>query len=234
MKHSSIAAGVAAAFGAAGANAVVVNLVLFGTTAESNMGPSTTILSSSTATWAYDTVTDVLTATGLYKEQTQIVPIPGQLFTHNIVNLVVGGGAAATATSYSCVEGSFGSGVGASLCGNYNFGTNAGNESSTSWGPGTAFSRTIGGDDGVVGAQQDLSQYDGMSTSQICGSTCTLDGQAWNGTSLVMSNAVSGVGGYAIHLGQLSVPVPAAAWLFGSALATLGWLRRKRVRTVSI
>jgi hypothetical protein len=32
-----------------------------------------------------------------------------------------------------------------------------------------------------------------------------------------------------ISSGQVSaVPIPAAAWLFGSALAGLGWLRRKQ------
>ena len=200
MNKKQIAAGVAAAFGASVAQSVVVEVSLVGTVSEGNMGPSTAIVSSSTATWMYDTVTDVLTASGLYKEQTQIVPTPGQLFTHNVVNLVVGGGAAATATSYSCVEGVFGGGVGASLCGNYNFGSNATNESTTSWGPGTAFSRIIGGDDGNIGPQQDLSQYDGMSTSNVCGGPCTNDGQAFDGTTLIMSNAMSAVAGYGITL----------------------------------
>lgn len=227
MKKSQIAVGVAAAFGVTAANAVVLNMTLVGTVSESNMGPSTAIVSSSTATWTYDTVTDVLTATGLYKEQTQITPTPGQLFTHNVVDLVVGGGAAATATSYSCVEGSFGGTVGASLCGNYNFGTDFANDSTASWGPGTAFSRTIGGDDMSIGPMQDLSQYDGMSSSNVCGSTCTNDG-SWNGTTLVMSNAQSGVAGYGITLVVSNpVPVPAAVWLFGSALGLLGWARRR-------
>ena len=227
MKKSQIALGVASAFGVTAAQAVVLSMTLVGTVSESNMGPSTAVVSSSTATWTYDTVTDVLTASGLYKEQTQIIPTPGQLFTHNVVNLVVGGGLAASATSYACVEGSFGGGVGASLCGNYNFGGNATNESTTTWGPGTAFSRTIGGDDGNIGPQQSLSQYDGMSSSNVCGAPCTNDG-SWNGTTLVMSNASSAVAGYGITLvKQAAIPVPAAVWLFGSALGLLGWVRRK-------
>ena len=68
--------------------------------------------------------------------------------------------------AYSCVEGSFGGAVLASLCGNYNYGANATNESTTSWGPGLAFSQTVGGDDVSVGTQQNLASYDGMTTSQ--------------------------------------------------------------------
>ena len=60
---------------------------------------------------------------------------------------------------------------------------------------------------------QTVANYDGMTTS-------------WNGTTLVLSNAVPLSGGQTITFVK-AVPVPAAAWLFGSALGLLGWARRR-------
>ena len=221
MKKSQIAVGVAAAFGVTAANAVILNMTLVGAQGETTSGTSAKIVGG-TATWTYDTASDIVTGSGLYSEFTQIIAVPGQLFTHHVTNLVIGGNGAAGATTYSCVEGSFGGSVGASLCGNYNFGTDGMNNSSTTWGPGIAFARTMGGDDKSIGPQQDVnSNYDGMSsTSDYLGS--------WNGTTLVMSNMVSAMTGSNIKFMVANpVPVPAAVWLFGSALGLLGWARRR-------
>ncbi|MGI9329930.1 MAG: hypothetical protein ACR2QB_04370 [Gammaproteobacteria bacterium] len=35
-------------------------------------------------------------------------------------------------------------------------------------------------------------------------------------------------GSYASFIETTAVPIPAAAWLFGSALRLLGWMRRKQ------
>jgi len=217
MKKSQIALGVAAAFGVTMANAAVVSLTLVGAAGETTSGSSLKAFNLSTATWSYNTTTDILTASGFYKEQTQIAPfVPGSLFTHNITNLSVGGGGSASATSYDCIEGSFGGGVFASLCGNYNYGANYVNEGTATWGPGTAHSKTPGGDDVQLGSEQSVNQnYDGMSGT-------------WNGTTLLMSNVVPFLTGSSITLTTISaIPVPAAAWLFGSALGLLGWVRRR-------
>ena len=61
-------------------------------------------------------------------------------------------------------------------------------------------------------------------------------GQAWrlhfgNGDSSAGTKAFSG-DAWAVHDGNPGtavVPVPAAVWLFGSALGLLGWVRRRRV-----
>jgi hypothetical protein len=235
MKKSQIALGVAAAFGVTVANAVVVQLDLVGANSETSSGSSAAIVGLDTASWSYDTASGILTGAGAYKQQYQINPtLPGQLFTYEGSNLVAGGGAAASATSFACVEGSFGAGVGAALCGNYGFGTNGADESTASWGPGLAYSKTIGGDDADAGLQQSLSVFDGMSSSNDCdggaggGFTEHCNG-SWDGTTLVMSNAVSAASGLSMTFSVSAIPVPAAVWLFGSALGLLGWARRRTV-----
>ncbi len=235
MKKSQIALGVAAAFGVTVANAVVVQLDLVGANSETSSGSSAGIVDLDTASWSYDTTSGILTGAGAYKQQYQINPtMPGQLFTYEGSNLVAGGGVAASATSFACIEGFFGSGVGASLCANYSFGTNGADESTASWGPGLAYSRTIGGDDTIAGVQQTLSVFDGMSSSNDCdggaggGYTEHCNG-SWDGTTLVMSNAVSSSGGLYMTFSVSAIPVPAAVWLFGSALGLLGWARRRTV-----
>ena len=110
--------------------------------------------------------------------------------------------------------------MGASGCGGHNLGANFANESTTTWGPGTAVSRTIGGDDVATGDQRAISAYD-------------FDSFTFNGTTLVIGNGIPlgstgpTFGGGEQMVFQTAVPVPAAAWLFGSALGLLGWARRR-------
>jgi hypothetical protein len=101
------------------------------------------------------------------------------LFRQLITGLVIGNGAAASAATFVCTEGNFGSGVGASICGNYTLGANFANESTTSWGPGTAASRTLGGDDSSSGPQQTIVALNNMTanltvlTLEMTNRTCT-------------------------------------------------------------
>ncbi|MBN8280087.1 MAG: hypothetical protein J0M16_05735 [Gammaproteobacteria bacterium] len=124
-------------------------------------------ITSSTATWTYDDVANVVSQTGgTFNVRFTTAPT-STLFRTSIQGLVLGNGAPATATSYVCTEGNFGGGVGASICGNYSFGANFTNESTTSWGPGTSVARTLGGDDAALGAQQSIATLNTMTTTSF-------------------------------------------------------------------
>jgi hypothetical protein len=225
---SPLAVAVAATVGAGGAEAATYVAVLTNVGQYSNSGLSAGNITSSTATFTYDDVAGLLTqAGGMVNVRFTTAPT-ATLFRHMVTGLVIGGGSAATATTFQCIEGNFGGNVGASICGNYGFGANFANESTSSWGPGTAYSRTIVGDDLAAGPQQNIGFYDGF--NQV----------SWIGTSLVLSNATcTGIcatlpagsfnSGYRWELtaGPQTVPIPAAAWLFGGALPLLGALRRR-------
>jgi hypothetical protein len=228
---NALGVAIAATLGATAADATTYTATLKADTSYSGNGSSAGAIGSSTATWSYDDATGLLTQTGgTFNVRFTITPTT-TLFRHSITGLVIGNSAAASATDYSCAEGNFGGNVGASLCGNYNFGANFINESTVTWGPGTAFARTTGGDDKALGPQQSILAYDGFTTL------------SWTGTQLVLSNAVCNPAapgnsngcatnggfnsGYTWTLEGAAVPVPAAVWLFGSALGLLGAVRRR-------
>jgi hypothetical protein len=50
----------------------------------------------------------------------------------------------------------------------------------------------------------------------------------WTGLTLLSIGNINGTPTVVDSITASQVPVPAAAWLFGSALAGLGWLRRKQ------
>jgi hypothetical protein len=230
---TALAVAVAASLGgvSTAANAATYNATLTGIFTYSNNGTAGTPgnSSSSTATFTYDDVTNLLTQTGGTVNNRVTTSPTSTLYRTLITGLVQGNGGAASASTYVCQEGNFGGNVGASICGNYSLGANFVNESTTTWGPGTATSRTIGGDDSASGPQQSIAFQDGMVTT------------AFNGTSLTMSNATctgtcttlpagSFNSGVRWELSTTVVPVPAAVWLFGSALGLLGVARRKAIK----
>jgi hypothetical protein len=197
-KPMFLATAVAAALADA-ADAATVGVVVQSLTSHSSSGTSAANISSSTARWMYDTDTGLLSQrSGLFNARFNIAPTT-TLFRHSVTGLVVGGGGSASATSFACAEGNFGATVGASICGNYNFGANYINESSISYGPGTAASRTLGGDDMSIGAQQSVAAYN--ATAQI----------SWAGTSLVLSNATP-TSGYTWTLSLAPPPPPPAGF----------------------
>jgi len=179
-KATALASAVATTLGAGDAEATTYTAALtsvtrYATPGLPGSGPGN--VSSSTATWSYDSNTDLVTQMGgTFNVRFTGAPV-STLFRHSVTGLVIGAGAAATASTFICTEGNFGSGSGASLCGNYSFGNNFYNESQVTYGPGTATARTMGGDDEVVGPQQSVADLNGFSTVN------------WVGTTLTLSNA---------------------------------------------
>lgn len=231
---SALGVAVAATLAAGTADAAIYGATLIGVASYSGNGSSAGNITSSTATWSYDDVTGLLSQTGgTYNVRFTITPTT-TLFRHSITGLVIGGGGAAGATAYTCTEGNFGGNVGASLCGNYNFGANFLNESTATWGPGTATARTMGGDDMALGPQQDISAYDYFATVSWVGTTLTLSNASCNPYAPGNANGCATTGGantgytWTLNAGpQAAIPVPAAVWLFGSALGLLGAARRR-------
>jgi hypothetical protein len=211
--RTALKAAVAASLGVAGGDAgastysaTLTQVLEFSNNA--TLGAVTNI-SSSTATWSYDDITRLLTQTGGLLNVRSATSPSSTLYRLSVTGLVLGNGNPAAASTFRCTEGNFGQAVGASLCGNYSFGTNQINESTTSWGPGTAASRTLGGDDVADGPQLTLARLDG------------LDQVSWLGTTLILGNgSCSGpctttVGGYnngyqwTLSIGPL---IPEQAW----------------------
>ena len=142
---------------------------LISVTSQSTNGASNWSLSANTATWTFDPVTGVALQTGgTYQATAKVGVTP--LMTHTMTGASIGGTANASATTWACIEGTFGGVVGASICGNYNFGANATNDSTYS--PTTTGATVVlGGDDGALpgGPQTLANSYNNMTATAITG-----------------------------------------------------------------
>ncbi|MCK6371268.1 MAG: hypothetical protein L6Q83_08085 [Gammaproteobacteria bacterium] len=189
-RYSTLGLAIATGLGLSGnAGGAVYTATLTQVISYSPNGSVAGALGSSTATWQYDDASGELTQTGgVFNVRFGLGPTT--LFRHTITGLLIGAGAPAAAESFVCTEGTFGTGVGASLCGNYRFGANAIDESTVTWGPGTSYSRTLGGDDLGIPPRpfpppQNITAYDGFVEQSLSGaalaignSSCvTVDGQ---------------------------------------------------------
>ncbi len=149
----------------------------------SPQGSSPLDFTGTTATWSYNDqgtgsiADDVLTSTGFFKAR--IFLGPTTLYTWTTDNLVVGAGAAGAASTFVCIEGTFGPlNFGFNFCPQYSFGVDFIDDSTYSYGPGTAFSRTLLNDDTPLASppQTLATTYSGFVTA------------SWDGTTLVIGN----------------------------------------------
>lgn len=216
----------------AAANAVTVNFVRHNQTSSS--GTISTLITDGShvqgqpaTTAVFDWDGSTLSSTGLYSAVSSLgsSPFAPTILNDQITDLSIDVGVTGTAsaTAYTCVEGTFLAGVGANGCGGYNLGTNFTDESTTVW-SGTSVSQTLGGDDYTTGTIHTIAAYDFNTFTLISGVDGLTPGDVF---SIGNGITVGQIGGEAMIFEVAAVPVPAAAWLFGSALGLLGWVRRR-------
>jgi hypothetical protein len=175
---------------------------------------------SGVVTGTYDDGAGIVTMdAGTIEAEFRINPLPTSLlYWHYLTDSSWDLGAGTVSLSeWSCVDGPFGSTVGASLCGNISGGANLTVDSILDYTtiPGT---RTVVGDDVVLGDMQQGADY-GVFFSSWAGGQLVAQATGWE------SGDTDNPAGY--QLVFQVVPVPTALWLFGSALGLLGWMRRK-------
>lgn len=194
---------------------------------------------ASTATWDWDGTT--LTGMGLYFATTHIgsMPLGSSIIGDRVTDLVINTATNSTsATDYECREGNFLGTVGAHGCGNISLDYNATYDSAMAYnvgGDASCVSRTLGGDDVSTGNPRGLTNSAGGGGCdatdsafiqwEVLGDTNTAF------STFVLSNftdtTANGANYMTFQYGAAVVPVPAAVWLFGSALGLLGWIRRR-------
>jgi hypothetical protein len=197
-------------------------------------------ITPSTAVWDWNAGTGVLSMTGSFNTASTLgssgaaaaSAVIGDKVTNMVINTVAG---TTTASSYTCAEGNFLAGVGANGCANVVTGGDFVYNGSIAFNVGgnaNCVNRTIGGDDISSGNVR------GLSSGAGGGGCDATDGafDLWtvvqdSGGVLILSNGIPLANAGTNYLTFSTVPVPAAVWLFGSALGLLGVARRRSVTT---
>ncbi|CAG0940969.1 hypothetical protein GPROT2_01174 [Gammaproteobacteria bacterium] len=170
-------------------------------------------------TFWFNDVTGELSSSGVAQFRVQTSPTwNGLHFDRFITDLNIVGGSAAGSTAYNCTNGGFGNMIRASMCGNYLFGGDDIDNSTVTYGPGTAFSRVIGGDDVIAGAQQSIDDYN-LALASFNGSALVFESADWTSSG--------GKAGLQLNFAAAAVPLPAAGWLFGPLIGLLALVRRR-------
>lgn len=203
------------------ANAAILQVAYTGIISGAPFGPPSPGVIGGSATWTYDDVSGDLTGTGTVTHTFSFGPNP--IFTHNLTDLSITGLGVASASAYTCINGAFASaGLFRDLCAGYGFGPNQLNESTV--GPNGVAPLTLGGDDVVQGAPQTLANdFDMLARTYSAGPPLNI-----GDTIKINKPGFTGTVPGTFQLTFQVVPVPAAVWLFGSALGLMGLARRQK------
>ncbi len=239
------------------ASAMQVYLVQNGLRAGSGTAYSM-VLTGTDATW--DWTGGVLTQTGgtmFAAQRLGSIPSGTAILTDKVTGLAINTNTGTTtAATYECIEGPFGAGTGANSCANIAWGDNFAFESTQSYNVGAMAdcqSFTLGGDDTGGVPQRGLRSWDG--TGGGCADNTgrgaldminILQNNLGTGGILQLGNANGVVAAscyshpaagnpacgraHWLTFSASPVPVPAAVWLFGSAIGLLGWVRQRAAR----
>jgi hypothetical protein len=194
-------------------------------------------ITPSTATW--DWSGGILTSSGSFNTASTLgssgSAAASAVIGDKVVDMVINTNTSTTtATTYNCAEGNFLAGVGAHGCANVSLGDNFVYDSSVAYNVGgnaNCINRTLGGDDISTGNPRGL-------MSAAAGGGCDAVDGAFNlwtivsdttgsGGFLVLSNGVALGSPGTNYLTFSATPIPAAVWMFGSALALMGAIRRR-------
>lgn len=234
MKRSVLSATLALAAFIGWGTAGAMSVELVSDQVRAGSGTLYTKFTSGDATWDWDGT--VLTQTsGIFLSARRIGNSPAGtiLETDHITGLVIDTAAGTTtASSYTCIEGGFGALTGSSICGNIDFKDNGVMDSMlvyNVYGDANCINRVLGGDDTAGGPLRGLASRDaGGACAAVLGAyeryTVSIDGNL-----ITLSNGLDfDAPGYIGMTFQTAVvPVPGAAWLMGSALGLLGFIRRR-------
>ena len=192
----------------------------------SNNGSATFNLSASTATWTFDADTGTAAiVSGTYYGEV----LSPNVYGHTMTGISLGN-FVPTLGTWSCQEGTFGGAVGASICGNYNFGSNKKNQS-TYTPSALGATVTLGGDDANLpgGPQSAASSYSNMTMTDNGGGSFTIANLGYVCQAPTNPGPCSGYT-FVFQTETPEVPAPAAVWLLGTGLAGLA-ARRLRKKT---
>ncbi|MEO7385681.1 MAG: hypothetical protein ABIX37_01965 [Gammaproteobacteria bacterium] len=196
-------------------------------------------VTGSTAVWDWDPVTGILSMTGTFQTTSHLSSnangssVISDKVTDMVINTVAG---TTTAASYQCIEGTFLGSVGANGCLNVSLGDDFALNSSAAYNVGgnaNCVNRTVGGDDSSTGNVRGLSS---LAAGGGCDATdgaflhYTVLSYTGPGGQLILSNGIPTGSPNTNYLTFSVVPVPAAVWLFGSAVGLLAAARRRTAK----